>query len=44
LGGVVRFLAQQSPEAAERIGHALLDAIHPLRFPHLHKFRLEHFK
>lgn len=26
LGAVVRFLAQQSPEAAERIGHELLDA------------------
>lgn len=26
LGAVVRFLAQQSPEAAARIGHELLDA------------------
>lgn len=26
LGAVVRFLAQKSPEAAERIGHELLDA------------------
>jgi plasmid stabilization system protein ParE len=26
LGAVVRFLARQSPEAAERIGHELLDA------------------
>jgi len=26
LGAVVRFLAQQSPEAAERIGHEILDA------------------
>ncbi len=26
LGAVVRFLAEKSPEAAERIGHELLDA------------------
>jgi plasmid stabilization system protein ParE len=27
LGAVVRFLAEKSPEAAERIGHELLDAV-----------------
>lgn len=32
LGAVVRFLARQSPEAAERIGHELLDAALTLTF------------